>query len=213
MGKSLKIRVLSIVLCLLLTCTIIFGFRGFSYFAKMIEDLRGYDYDSKIARQYDWIGPKPGEIIDTSHLLDSEGRSLKSFSTKRVILLTVVDPDCAASRATKDQFRFLDENSEANGVDRFIVCFIPKVSSLSLSDYVSSLNLSTKSLAWNSGLVNVLPSITSIAYPSHILIEPDGTVIKSFPGTSNEKVVRERMVRQVLKEVLVEKARRGEGLQ
>lgn len=105
--------------------------------------------------------------------------------------------------------RFLDESLTAEGVNYYIVCFSPKQSSASLSDYVHSIGLRTDSFIWTNGLENVLPSIKIIAYPSHILIDKNGVVIKTFPGTSNEKAVRDRMVRQVLKEVVAERNRRN----
>ena len=56
--KSLKLKVLSVALCLFLTLGIVLAIKGFPYFLNLVEDFRGYDYESKIAKQYDWIGTK-----------------------------------------------------------------------------------------------------------------------------------------------------------
>ncbi len=207
--KTLKLKVLSVAICLVLTLGIELAIRGFPYFVNLVEDFRGYDYESKIAKQYGWIGPKPGEILDPNYLVNTNGTTLYQLPKNELILLTVVDPGTGACKQTREQMLFLDENLQGKGVDRFIVCFSQKVSPSDLSEYVKSINLNTSSLSWTNGLESILPSIKAIVFPSHILIDSDGIVIKSFPGTSNEKLVRDRMAREVLRQVMVEKNRRS----
>lgn len=205
--KGLRIKLISLGICVVLTIGVASAIKGFSYFADFVEDFRGYDYDSKIAKGYDWVGPKPGEIIDTNYLVNTNGTTLGQLPRNDLLLFTVVDPTCGACKQTREQLRFLDENLSGKGIDYFIVCFSPKVSPLELSDYVKSLSLDTDSLSWSNGLETELSSIKTIAYPSHILVNSNGTVIKSFPGTSVEKPVRDRMVREVISQIIVERDR------
>jgi hypothetical protein len=206
--RSQKHIALSVALCVVVTVGTVGVIRGFSYFKEIYEDYRGYDYDSKIAKQYDWIGPKPGEVIDTDKLVNTEGVSLDKLPKAGLMLLTVVEPECAASKESDEQMRFLSEKLTGRNIDYFLVCFSRKVSAESLSGFVDSLNLQAKSFSWNDDFENVLPSIKSIVYPSHILIDSKGVVIKTFPGTSSDRSIRDRMVRQVLKEVLEQSERR-----
>lgn len=205
--KSVKHIAVSVAICLVVTLVTVLIIRGYSYFGNIIEDFRGYDYDSKIAKQYDWIGPKPGEIIDSNHLVNISGVSLEQFPKKELLLLTVVDPECPACKQSEEQLHFLQNNLTKEGIDYFIVCFSKKVSPSELSDYVRSLSLPSTSFSWADDFNNVLPSIKSIVFPSHILIDSKGFVIKTFPGTSNDKRIRDRMVRQVLNEVVAYKDR------
>ena len=69
-------------------------------------------YDAKIAKQYDWIGPKPGEMIDSNRLINGDGLNLNRLAKNDLILLTVVDPACGACKQSREQMRFLDENLE-----------------------------------------------------------------------------------------------------
>ena len=206
--KSLKLKFLSVTLCLVLTLGIVLAIKGFSYFKNLFYDFRGYDYEPNISKQFDWIGPKRGEILDSNYLVDKNGFTLAALTKNDLILLTVIDPGCGACKQTREQFRFLDENLVGKNVDRFIVCFSPTVSPSEMVEYVKAMELNTNSLTWTNGLESVLPSIKMIAFPTHILIDSNGTVIKSFPGTNNDKHVRDRMVRRVLEEVLKEKGRR-----
>ena len=205
--KGIKIKLLSAAICVILTLGVVLAIRGFSFFVNLVEDFRGYDYEAKIAKGYDWVGPKRGEIVDTSLLLNSDDVPLSKIQKKDLLVLTVVDPECGACKITRDQFRFLSENLKENGIGYYTVTFSPNVSPVQLSEYVKSLGLNSDSLAWSNGLETVLPSLKSIAYPTHILIDSNGAVIKSFPGTSYDKNVRDRMVREVVRQVIDEKNR------
>ncbi len=202
--KSLKHLCVGGAIALFVTLGTVSVIRGFSYFVDIYEDLRGYDYDAKIAKGYNWIGPKPGEEIDSNFLMNDQGVSLKKFpkSKSKLLLLTVIEPECEAAKESQEQFRFLQENLAGEGIDYFIVSFSPEVSPVEISNYVRSLNIPAGSFSWTGDFENVLPSIKAIVYPSHILIDSNDVVIKTFPGTSNQKVIRDRMARQVLKEVL-----------
>lgn len=209
MRTRFMVKAVSIAICTVLTIGVMFAYRGFSYFADIVADYRGYDYETRIASGFDWAGPKRDEIIDTKYLLNRNNVSLAQIPKSRLSLLTVVDPSCGACKLTREQFRFLSDKLPKNGIDYYVVTFSPNVTSAELSEYVKSLGLDANSFAWSNGLESVLPSLKTIAYPSQILIDSNGKVIKSFPGTNPEKRVRERMVRQVLKEAIGEKKRHG----
>ena len=200
----MRTKILSLGVCFILTYVVVLIIKGSSYFIDIIEDLRGYDYTPKMSKGYDWIGPKNGEVIDLTSLKDEKGISLSEKSNGRLTLLTVVDPGCAACKETEEQFHFLNEKVKEIGVNYYIVCFSPKVQANDLSAYVKSLHMDTESMIWTNDFQNVLPSIKAIAFPSHILIDSAGDVIKSFPGTSNENRVRNRMVSKVLEDVTIE---------
>lgn len=208
--KPVKTKLLSVGICIVLTFAVVLAIKGSSYFFNFIEDIRGYDYGPKIAKGYDWIGPKDGEVIDLLSLRDENGVSIANKTASRLILLTVVDPSCPACKETADQFQFLNNEVKKIGVNYYIVCFSPKVQAGELSEYKTSLNLDTESMSWSNDFSKILPSIKAIAFPSHILVDSKGIVIKTFPGTSNETRIRDRMVRQVFYEVKAESDRRSE---
>ena len=87
--KGLKLKVLSVAICLVLTLGIVLAIKGFPYFVNLFEDFRGYDYESKIAKQYDWIGPKPGEIVNPNYLVNTNGITLHQLPKNDLILRTV----------------------------------------------------------------------------------------------------------------------------
>ena len=207
--KKLGIGFLSVAICLILTLIGILAVNGTGFVLGAMGDFQPYDYDSKIAKEYDWIGPKKGEIIDSKNLVNTDGVSLSQIPKSNLLVLTVVDPTCGACRLTQEQFSYLNERLTEDGMDYLIVSFSPKVSPATLSTYVKLLNIPSRSFAWSSDLESVLPSLRTIAYPSHILIDSSGTVIKTFPGTNGDRRIRDRMVRQVVNEVTAERDRRN----
>ncbi|MBA2495110.1 MAG: hypothetical protein H0V31_10510 [Acidobacteria bacterium] len=85
--------------------------------------------------------------------------------------------------------------------DYAIVSFSQKLAHKELSQYLMERNLSADSFLWIGGVNNILPSINKMVLPSHILVDRQGEVIKTFPGTDKEKSVRERMANQIVNEI------------
>lgn len=104
--KRLKVKFLSFVVCLLVTFAVVLVIKGFSFFENFVQDLRGYDYDSKIAKGYDWVGPKAGEALDINYLADRSGNSLAQIPKSDLLLLTVVDRPVVPANRLKSKCDF-----------------------------------------------------------------------------------------------------------
>jgi hypothetical protein len=200
-SKSMfKKILLSAVICLSLSFLTVFTVKKIYSFVDLRDD-RGFDYDSIIARGYEWTGPKAGEQIDLNHLKDKNNAPLFQKSTKRFILLSVVDPECGASLVASDQMEYIQRNVEKNDVGYVVISFSQKLTPEGLIEYVRSLGLSTDTYLWTGRYEDLLPAIKEMIMPTHILIDSQGNVIKSFSGTDREAHVRERMANQIVKEV------------
>jgi len=199
-----KKNVISIFLCLGLTLVVIFTIRGFQYLIQSHEQ-GSYDYDSIINKGYDWVGPKAGENLEFNYLVDENSNLLSQSSKNNLILLSVVDSECGASKISKDQMKFLEDNLKDIDVDYYVISFSQKLSPSELSQFVKSMDLSSRPFLWTKGYENTLPSINKMVLPSHILTDSKGNIIKTFPGTSNEKFIRQRMANQIVGEVSAEK--------
>jgi hypothetical protein len=78
--------------------------------------------------------------------------------------------------------------------------------------YTKFIGIFALPLRWNKVSESALASLRQIVIPSHILIDSNGTVIKTFPGTSIDQRIRDRMAREVLRQVLDEhKTRKSHG--
>jgi hypothetical protein len=81
------------------------------------------------------------------------------------------------------------------------VSFSSKHTAQDVSDYAAKLGVNAASLVWAEDSSSLPPSLNMIAYPSHILIDADGTVLKTFPGTSLERSLRTRLVNEIISDV------------
>jgi hypothetical protein len=201
--EMLKRYILSICICLFFTAAIVVAFKGFDYF----NNIQGYNYDSFIGKEYDWTGPKTGDVINLEYLTDENNKPLSEVSNQRLILLSVLDPECGACGMARDQMKFLQENLANKDVDYFIISFSQKLSPIELSRYTKSMNLAVSTYSWAGNYKDIIPSINKMVLPSHILVDAKGNVIKTFPGTDNQKSVRDKMVYQIIKEIIEEKSK------
>lgn len=196
-----KKNILSMFFCVILTLLIVAVFNFIRPFF-VFRDTRGYDYDELINKGYDWTGPKVGEKINIDYLRDSKSISLSQQLTRSKILISVVDPECLACRTAGDQMKYLSEKLSNSNVNYAVVSFSQKLTDKELSKYIKSLDFEADSFLWTDKNENILPSINAMVLPSHILIDAEGKVIKTYPGTDKEKSTRDRMANQIVKETL-----------
>lgn len=201
--KSLfsKKNILSIFFCVILTLFIVALFNFVKSF-YIFRDTRGFDYDELINKGYDWTGPKIGEKIHLDYLKDSNGISLPQKLTHSKTLISIVDPECFACQTASDQMKYINEKLANSGVNYAVVSFSQKLTNEKLSEYVQSLGFGADSFIWADKNENILPSINTMVLPTHILIDNEGNVIKTYPGTDKEKSTRDRMANQIVKEIL-----------
>ncbi len=196
-----KKNILSIFFCVILTLVIVALFNFVKSF-YIFRDTRGYDYDELINAGYDWTGPKIGEKIQLNYLKNGDGISLPQKLTHSKTLISVVDPECFACQAASDQMKYINEKLANSDVNYAVVSFSQKMTNKKLSEYVESLELDADSFLWTDKNENILSSINSMVLPSHILIDAEGNVITTYPGTDKEKSIRDRMANQIIKEIL-----------
>lgn len=201
----LKRNIVSIALCALLTAGIAAGFRAIPILTDFVESFQGYDYESA-SKNADWKGPGRGEMIDLGFFVNEDGKALSQVTHQRPLVLTVVDPECGACRRSKDQIETLGKNLLNSDVGHVVVSFSQKLSAKELSDYVSELGAASEAFVWVKGDEEIPMSIKNMVIPSHILVTSDGNVLRAFPGTSNERKIRDRMVRQILADSIRERA-------
>lgn len=199
-----KKNVLSIVFCFGLSILIILTVKGLNSFFSF-RDSRGFDYDSLIEKEYDWTGPKIGENINLNYLKDRNGNSLPQQLKQNRILLSVVDPECGACKIASDQMQYIQENTKNSNINYAVISFSQKLYLDELPHYAESLRLSANTYSWVGGNDNILSSVKNMVLPSHILVDSDGNVIKTYPGTDKEKSTRDRMANQIIKEIVQSK--------
>ena len=192
---------LSILLFGVLSAVIALIVSGGSLYTDLLRVIGPGEFETRVASGQNWIGPAPGSRIEIESLFNADGIPLNRLTKSKIVLLTVVEPTCGACTISRDQYKTLAAEMKSSGIDYFIVSFSPKHNAMEVRDYTRKLGIDVESVAWTRSLEDLSASINMIAYPSHMLLDLDGNVIKTFPGTSIERSLRARMTGEIVAEV------------
>lgn len=193
-------NIISTAVCLSLMLVIVCTIQGLQTLF-ISRSTGGYDYNFIRRKGYDWTGPDAGQIISLNYLKNKDEIPLSEKFDSQLILITVLDPECGACRAAGDQINYLERQIKSLDFGYAVVSFSRKLSHKELSLFLTTQNIFTEPFLWTDETGNILPSIKKMVLPTHILIDKQGRVIKTFPGTSNERAIRERMTNQILEEI------------
>lgn len=146
--------------------------------------------------------PQIGEIINLQGLKDKNGESFQNKKHKGLILMGVVDPECGACLVAKDQINWIQEGIKQSDVEYIFVSFTSDKSLDEFSSYTKKHYKSTNSFLWENSSSITPKSLLTTVVPSHILINSDGKILKTFFGTRKDKSLRERMAKKIIEEVI-----------
>jgi|SRR5215216_478058 len=163
----------------------------------------GFDFNQLRTADNEWRGPNIGEKIDLTHLKMKDGKTLASMIGKRPIILVSINPDCAMVRITRDEMSNLREELLSMDINYYMAFFAAQTPQLDFFKYSDSLNIGAPSFLWDIQAGAPAESIFTMTTPSHLLLNSDGTVIRVWPGSYNDKPVRQRMMRQIIVDTLV----------
>jgi hypothetical protein len=159
-------------------------------------------YDFGPHMNLDWSGPKAGERLDLRRFSGRSGERLADAAGGELLMLATVDPDCAAARAARDELQDVRTHIAEAGVPYFLVCATTNRSSEEFYEYADSLALDAPAFLWSSKEVAPPASLDTMVVPSHILVRRDGTILRTWPGTSQTKRVRFQMANQIINDTM-----------
>lgn len=165
--------------------------------------IEGFDFNPLRSPGNEWRGPNVGEKIDLTRLRMKDGRNLASIIGKRPIMLVSINPACAMCKTARDEMSYLREELASLDINYYLVGFAAETPQVDFFSYSDSLKVRTQSFLWNSDAGRPPESIVIMTNPSHLLLNSDGTVIRVWPGSYNDKSVRDRMAHQIIAETLV----------
>jgi hypothetical protein len=159
-------------------------------------------YDFSPHMNLDWSGPKAGERLDLQRFSGPGGEKLTDAAGGDLLMLATVDPDCAAARAARDELRDVRTHIAEAGVPYFLVCATTNRPPDEFYKYAESLALDARAFLWSSKDISPPQSLDTMVVPSHILVSRDGTILRTWPGTSQTKRVRFLMANQIIADTM-----------
>lgn len=160
------------------------------------RNIDGFDFSQHA--NYDWSGPRAGERIDLRRLVGRGGERLAAAAHGGVLMLASVDPDCAAGRETRDQLDEVRERMARANVPYLLVSFTTGRQPADFFRYADSFDLAAPAYVWATDDGAPPATLATMVVPSHILIKQDGTILRTWPGTSQSQQIRSQMARQIV---------------
>lgn len=166
--------------------------------------IEGFDFNALRSSENEWRGPNVGEKIDLGRLRSKDEKTLADVVNTRPIMLVSINPSCAMCRIARDEMIYIRAELSHLNVDYHIVSFTSSADRpLDFFNYADSLKVGSQSFLWS--LEDGPPSeaMFIMTNPSHLLLNANGTVIRVWPGSYEDKTVRKRMARQILADTTV----------
>ena len=160
------------------------------------HSVEGFDF-TPILKMKPEGGPDIGTRIDLTKLVSREEISLASTITKGRAMIALLNPRCALCRIATDTMRDIKERIKQYDVEYYIVSFNSSEPA-SVFKYCDSLGLDTPVFVWSSKEGSPSELLSAMVTPSHILINEKGTIIDKWPGSNEDKALRERMANQII---------------
>lgn len=158
--------------------------------------VEGFDF-TPVLKMKPEGGPDIGERIDLTRLVSREGISLASTVTKGRAMIALLNPRCALCRTAAGTMRDIKERIKQYDVEYYIVSFNSSEPA-SVFKYCDSLGLDAPVFVWSSKQGIPPELLSAMVTPSHILINDKGTIIDKWPGSNEDKALRERMANQII---------------
>lgn len=193
-SNSITKKILGLFLCVLVCLMTAFTVK---YLYSSLTAYFTSDYEFYSAEE----DPKVGEVISLDGLKDKDGNSFYDAKHKNLILLGIIDSDCGACLVAKDQIKLIQEGIENLEVEYVFVSFTSNKTSDEFSNYVKANYQSTNSFLWENISLPSPKSLSTAVVPSHILIDSNGTILKTFVGTDRDDSTRKRMANKIIKEI------------
>lgn len=145
--------------------------------------------------------PQVGETITLYGLKDKNGQPFDANERKEFILLSIVDSDCGACKVARDQINWIQKGIKESEVEYIFVSFTSKMPFDKFLDYTQNHYQSTNLFLWKDNSSPSPKSLSTTVVPSHILIDSDGKILKTFLGTHKDRSTRKKMADYIIKEV------------
>lgn len=164
----------------------------------------GFDFNRLRAANNEWRGPDVGVKVDLTRLRMKDGKPLAGLIGKGPIMIVAVNPECRMCSLASDQMNDIRQMLSTRNINYYIVSFASQTLQQDFFKYSDSLNVGVPSFLWDAETGGPPPeSVFIMTTPTHLLLNDDGTVIHVWPGSYQDKSVRQRMARQIIADTFV----------
>jgi hypothetical protein len=129
-------------------------------------------------------GPAVGETLDLLSFRSRSGQTLaEALKQNSLAMLVLVDPNCGACTATKDNMEALRERVQKNRIAYFVVMIPNADETQKYFDFADSLKLGTESFVWSNAELKPPALLLTMTKPSHLQVTAEGLIVQKWSGT------------------------------
>lgn len=157
--KIKKESVISVLICVILSCLVALGIQYSYSFYRDFPSANVKFYDSKLEEgKNGWVGPKIGEKIDLTSLTDVRGKTLQESHREKLIMILVINPQCIVCQSSTDQMKQLEDQSNQNKIDFVVASFNSQVSLSDVQKFTDFAELTSTAYTFAGDETDISPS-------------------------------------------------------
>lgn len=153
------------------------------------DRLRGDDNKSK--------GPPFGENINLSQLRGKDNASHPEPGKTQLLMVVTVTSPCKLCEVATDEMSHVRDKLALLGIPYYVVSFVPTEKAQGFFEYCDALGLGVPAYLWASK-DQPLTSLSTMVAPSHLLLDENGVIIRTWPGSNEDQALRIRMAKQIV---------------
>jgi hypothetical protein len=138
-----------------------------------------------------------GQQIEAPDLWLARSQTITGSLVKDVSDLKSFDQAMAT-----DEMRHVRDKVALMDIPYYAVSFVPMEDAQSFFQYCDSLDLGVPVYLWIKKDQS-LTSLSSMVAPSHFLLDKNGVIIRTWPGSNGDKMFRTRMAKQIVDDTSV----------
>ena len=156
----------------------------------------GFDFNRIRSEENEWRGPIFGERIDLAQLRGADNVTRPDIRNTQLLMIVVVSPECGLCKVATDETRYVRDQIKPLGIPYYVVSFVPSDNPTGFFEYCDSLRLGVPEFLWTKE--QPLTSLSTMVIPSHLLLDRNGVIVRTWPGSNDDKTFRVRMGNQIV---------------
>ena len=163
------------------------------------------DYDIRAKTNAEFSGPAVGTTIDLTRFKAKEGTGLKPPPNGQRIMLVALGRGCPMCRNFAREMGGVRDRVRPLGIEYYAVSFVADGTADEFFDYAHSILPDVKAFKYfdaNGGAQ--VDRLASMAVPTHLLIDGNGTILRKWLGASNSEAIREDMADRIVSDTIRE---------
>jgi hypothetical protein len=157
----------------------------------------GFNFDKLRTENNKWKGPSFGEKIDLTQLRSKDDGPHPEAGEQGLLMIVAINPSCKTCKAATDEMAHVRDKLALVGIPYYVVSLVPLEKAQDFFAYCDSLSLGVPAYLW-ANKEQPLTSLSTMVTPSHLLLDKNGVILRTWAGSNEDQTFRTRMAKQIV---------------